>query len=109
MYPSRGVVLTYGGGESVFCPANAPRTFSVEVVCAPFVAKSRDDYDLVTCRESNTCSYSVQLPNIAGCPTQCRAPADGVLCGRSLRSEWGRQGRGGERRRRGGAARREER
>ena len=80
MYPSRGVVLTYGGGESTFCPANAPRTFSVEVICAPFVPKSRYDYNLSTCRESNTCSYTVQLSHIAGCPTQCRAPADGVVC-----------------------------
>ena len=80
MYPSRGVVLTYNGGESTFCPANAPRSFNLEIVCAPFVAKAPSDYLDVTCREANTCAYTVQLPNIAGCPTQCRAPSDGVVC-----------------------------
>jgi hypothetical protein len=52
---------------------------SLELMCAltqPSVAA----YSTASVREENTCSYRVQLPSIAGCPLQCRAPGDTALC-----------------------------
>lgn len=78
-YPARGVVLTYPGGDGTWCPGGQPRTMSLELMCAltqPSVAA----YSTASVREENTCSYRVQLPSIAGCPLQCRAPGDTALC-----------------------------
>jgi len=75
------VTITYGGGDPKWCPSTTPtRSFSLEVVCAPFAASSPSDYLGVTARENNVCAYTVQLPSISGCPTQCRAPSDTKVC-----------------------------
>ena len=73
------MTLTYTGGEATWCPYGTSRSLSLELVCAPVVGTPAS-YSLATCREKNTCSYTVQLPSIAGCPTQCRAPGDVNVC-----------------------------
>ena len=78
MYPARGVVLTYLGGEQQWCPGT-PRALSLEIVCAALLP-SVAAYSSASVREENTCSYRVQLPSIAGCPLECRAVTDSVLC-----------------------------
>jgi hypothetical protein len=78
-YPSRGVVMTYLGGDALFCPPGQARTMSLEIVCANVVGVPAS-YNQVSVREENTCSYRVQLPSIAGCPLECRAPADAAVC-----------------------------
>lgn len=71
-------MLTYVGGEGAFC-AKTARTLSIEIVCAP-AAGSPARYSTASVREENTCSYRVQLPSIAGCPLECRAPGDAAVC-----------------------------
>ena len=71
--------MTYSGGDGTWCPGGRPRTISLQLVCA-LTQPSPAAYSSVSVIETNTCSYSVQLPSIAGCPTQCRAPGDTKLC-----------------------------
>lgn len=78
-YPARGIVLTYTGGESTFCPyIKTPtgyrpqqRSMSLEVVCAPLAGTFALSDQSVSVREENTCDYRVQIPSLAGCPTDC--------------------------------------
>lgn len=76
-YPNRGVVLTYGGGESTWCPGYGPsqqsRTLSLELTCDPTVDPASATYAAgLTVREENTCDYRVQVPSLAGCPLECQ-------------------------------------
>lgn len=73
-YPDRGVVITYQGGENVWCPFGVSRSFSVALSCA-LTTPSVSAYSAATVVEYDTCSYSVVLPSIAGCPLQCRDPS----------------------------------
>lgn len=74
--PARGVVISYLGGESLWCPNNRNRTFSVELLCGPVAPATQ--YPQASVIELNSCDYRMQLKSIAGCPTECLAT--GSIC-----------------------------
>lgn len=75
------MVLTYNGGESVWCPVvngvQQNRTLSLELTCDPNADPTIYTTG-VTVREENVCDYRVQLPSLAGCPLECQT--GGNLC-----------------------------
>lgn len=76
-YPNRGIVMSFYGGESTWCPGypgpNAQtRSLSLELTCDPSINPGSATYaDGVSVREENTCDYRVQIPSLAGCPLEC--------------------------------------
>jgi len=68
--PAKGVVLTYPGGDGIFCPAGSTRTFSVEVLCSA-TQGNLVSFGAANVVEANTCDYRAQLKSLAGCPTAC--------------------------------------
>lgn len=68
--PAQGVVITYPGGDSVWCP-NRNRTFSVEVLCAPVPPANPSAYQTASVFELNDCDYRLTVASVAGCPTAC--------------------------------------
>ena len=85
--PAFGVVLTYAGGESTFCPETVPgsgvkrnRTFSIDVQCAPVAPTTPQTLQSVM--ETNVCDYRLSVKSIAGCPTAC-ITGDTTICSNS--------------------------
>lgn len=70
-YPARGVVLTYAGGDGLWCPYGTQRSFILQVTCALIPPGPGSYSQGVSVQEVNNCAYQVTLPSIAGCPTQC--------------------------------------
>lgn len=65
-------MLTYTGGDSLWCPRGAQRSMILQVTCAAGVPAGPGSYsEGVSVQEVNSCSYQVTLPSIAGCPTEC--------------------------------------
>ena len=74
--PARGIILTYYGGNNLWCPKQQSkpvnRSFSVEILCAP---GSVADYASTYVYESNSCDYRIQIKSVAGCPSTCQTGA----------------------------------
>jgi len=68
--PSRGVRLTYAGGEA--CGALGPRTFALDLVCKDRMANIPDRFhEYVEELTSTPCQYEMELETIYACPRQC--------------------------------------
>ncbi len=64
--PSRGVSITYGGGDA--CPQQKTRSLRIWLECVPD-AYNVPDQELVV--ETNDCFYEIFAPSAYGCPTEC--------------------------------------
>jgi hypothetical protein len=70
MYPARGIMMQYIGGTNKWCPSGVSRSLTLEITCAPSVPAG-SSYENASVYETNSCNYHVELPSVAGCPTQC--------------------------------------
>lgn len=64
------MVITYPMGDSIFCPPNKKRSFSVEVLCSA-TQGSVAAFNGGSVVEANSCDYRLQVKSLAGCPTAC--------------------------------------
>ena len=67
--PTRGLSLTYSGGDAC---GSVDRTFRVDLVCKDKIANLPDRFDEFVHEYTNwVCHYSMELETIWGCPREC--------------------------------------
>jgi hypothetical protein len=77
--PSRGVAITYTGGDA--CPNNKARSLKLWIECNPDV-KNIPDSELVT--ETGACFYEIFIKSAFGCPSQCPVSGGGLCSNHGL-------------------------
>lgn len=73
--------MTYINGDGTFCPDGASRTFAVAIECGRFsLPPPSSNYLDFWVEEFNQCQYQVNLRATQGCPQECPAGPNGLLC-----------------------------